>query len=125
VSFRNHRVGSWLGALSIALAAAPIVYIFHADSFPHYASTETVILLGGVGGSVLAALGAGLVVPVGGSLRLLWLPWTWCVCGDSVPDSFVGPGNAVPGNLVLGTHFPRLRQAPFRREKLGVMIVLQ
>jgi len=27
--------------------------------------------------------------------------------------------NAVPGNLVLGTHLPRLRQAPFRREKLG------
>jgi hypothetical protein len=61
VSFRNHRVGSWLGALSIALAAVPIVYIFRADRFPHHASTETVILLGGIGGSVLAALGAGLV----------------------------------------------------------------
>ena len=61
MSFRNHRVGSWLGALSFALAAVPIVYIFHAGSFPHHASTETVVLLGGVGGSVVAALGAGLV----------------------------------------------------------------
>jgi hypothetical protein len=61
VSFRNQRIGSLLGAFSVALAAVPIVYIFHADSFPHHASTETVVLLGGVGGSVLAALGAGLV----------------------------------------------------------------
>ena len=29
------------------------------------------------------------------------------------------PENAVTGNLVLGTHFPQLRQAPFWREKLG------
>ena len=29
------------------------------------------------------------------------------------------PVNAVPGNLVLGTHLPRLRQAPLRREKVG------
>ena len=61
MSFRNHRIGSLLGALSVALAAVPIVYIFHPDSFPHHALTETVVLLGGVGGSVLAALGAGLV----------------------------------------------------------------
>jgi cytochrome c biogenesis protein ResB len=61
VSFRNHRVGSALGALSVALAAVPIVYIFHSDSFPHHSLTETVVLFGGVGGSVLAALGAGLV----------------------------------------------------------------
>ena len=33
--------------------------------------------------------------------------------------------NGVPGNLVLGPPFTRLRQAPFRYERLGVMIVLR
>ena len=58
---RNHRVGKWLGFLSLSLAVVPIVYIFHAGAFPHHASTEIVVLLGGVGGSLLAALSAGVV----------------------------------------------------------------
>jgi hypothetical protein len=58
---RNHKVGNWLGFLSISLALVPIVYIFHADAFPEHASTEIVVLFGGVGGSLLAALSAGVL----------------------------------------------------------------
>ena len=58
---RNHRVCNWLGFLSISLAVVPIVYAFHADAFPDHASTEIVVLLGGVGGSLLAALSAGIL----------------------------------------------------------------
>jgi hypothetical protein len=61
VLIRNYRVGNWLGAFSIPLAVIPIAYIFHADFFPNHALTETVVLLGGVGGSLLAALAAGIV----------------------------------------------------------------
>ena len=60
-SVRHRKIGNALGSLSIFLAAVPIVYIFHADAFPNHALTETVVLLGGVGGSLLAALGAGIV----------------------------------------------------------------
>jgi hypothetical protein len=58
---RNYRVGNWLGSFSIPLAVIPIAYIFRADAFPHHSLTETVVLLGGVGGSLLAALAAGIV----------------------------------------------------------------
>ena len=58
---RNHKAGNWLGFLSIVLAVVPVVYIFHADAFPDHALTEIVVLLGGVGGSLLAAISAGIV----------------------------------------------------------------
>ena len=58
---RNQKVGNWLGFLSISLAVVPIVYIFHADSFPEHALTEIMVLLGGAGGSLLAALSAGIL----------------------------------------------------------------
>ena len=58
---RNSKIGNCLGFLSILLAIVPVLYIFHADTSPNHALTETVVLIGGVGGSVLAALGAGLV----------------------------------------------------------------
>ena len=58
---RNHKVGNWLGFLSISLAVVPIIYIFHAEAFPNHALTEIVVLLGGVGGSLLAALSAGVL----------------------------------------------------------------
>jgi hypothetical protein len=61
VLFSNHRVGNLLGCSSILFAAVPIVYIFHADAFPNHALTETAVLLGGIGGSLLAALIAGAV----------------------------------------------------------------
>ena len=56
----NHKVGNWLGFLSVFLAVVAIVYIFHPDAFPNHALTETVVLLGAVGGSLLAALSPGL-----------------------------------------------------------------
>ena len=43
------------------LAVVPIIYIFHAEAFPNHALTEIVVLLGGVGGSLLAALSAGVL----------------------------------------------------------------
>jgi hypothetical protein len=58
---RNSKIGNCLGFLSILLAIVPVLYVFHADTFPNHALTETVVLIGGVGGSLLAALGAGLV----------------------------------------------------------------
>lgn len=58
---RSYRIGNWLGLLSIPLAVFPVLYIFRADAFPRHALTETVVLLVGVGGSLLAALAAGIV----------------------------------------------------------------
>jgi hypothetical protein len=58
---RNYRVGNWLGSFSILLAVIPVAYVFRADAFPDLALTETVVLLGGLGGSLLAALAAGIV----------------------------------------------------------------
>ena len=54
-------MGNWLGSLSIPLAVIPALYISRADAFPRHALTETVVLVGGVGGSLLAALAAGIV----------------------------------------------------------------
>jgi hypothetical protein len=61
VFVRNKKVASWLGFLSILLSIVPIVYIFHADRFPNLAQTEAVVIIGGVGGSFLAALSAGVI----------------------------------------------------------------
>jgi hypothetical protein len=61
VFVRNKKVASWLGFLSILLSIVPVVYIFHADRFPNLAQTEAVVLIGGVGGSFLAALSAGFI----------------------------------------------------------------
>src|SRR5260221_5805162 len=58
---RNSKIGNCLGFLSILLAIVPVLYIFHADTFPNYTLTETVVLIGGVGGTVLAAFGVGFV----------------------------------------------------------------
>jgi hypothetical protein len=57
----NLRIGHALGLFSVFLAAVPIVYIFHADAFPKHAQTELAVVLGGVLGSLLAAIGAGIV----------------------------------------------------------------
>jgi hypothetical protein len=60
VFVRNKKVASWLGFLSILLSIVPILYIFHVDRFPNLAQTEAVVIIGGVGGSFLAALSAGV-----------------------------------------------------------------
>ena len=60
--FRSRRVANWLGFLSVLLAITPLAYMFQAHRFSDvYALTESVILNEGVGGSVAAALLAGLV----------------------------------------------------------------
>jgi hypothetical protein len=61
VLVRNKKAANWLGCSSLVLSAIPLFYIFHADVFPHRALTETVVLFGGVGGSLLLALSAGLI----------------------------------------------------------------
>jgi hypothetical protein len=58
---RSKRVASCLGFLSIVLSVVPVVYIFHADRFPNLAQTEAVVIIGGVGGSFLAAVSAGVI----------------------------------------------------------------
>lgn len=58
---RNKTVASWLGLFSVLLSIVPIAYIFHADRFPNLAQTEAVVIIGGVGGSFLAALSAGVI----------------------------------------------------------------
>jgi hypothetical protein len=57
----NKRAANWLGFLSLVLSVIPVVYVFHADAFPYHALTETVVLIGGVGGSLFFALAAGLI----------------------------------------------------------------
>ena len=58
---RNKKVGNWLGFLSLLLSVGLLVYIFHSQMFPQYALTETAVLIGGVGGSLLAASSAGVI----------------------------------------------------------------
>jgi len=54
-------LANWLGTLSVFFSIVPILYIFHSELFPQDALIEAVVLVGGAGGSLLAALGAGLV----------------------------------------------------------------
>ena len=61
MSLHRRTAANWLGLVSILLAVVLLVYVFHADSFPNYALTESVVLIGGIGGSLFAALVAGLV----------------------------------------------------------------
>jgi hypothetical protein len=58
---RNTRVANSFGFLSLVLSVIPVAYIFHAEIFPDAALTEAAVLIGGVGGSLLAAVGAGLI----------------------------------------------------------------
>ncbi len=58
---RNRKAANWLGFISILLSVIPLVYIFHTEMFPEHALTEAVVLIGGVGGSLIAALSAGLM----------------------------------------------------------------
>ena len=80
MGFLSRRAANWMGFLSILLAISPVVYVFHADRFPDYALTESVVLIGGIGGSLAAALLAGLrgsrwwlLALLGGALDWLWL----------------------------------------------------
>ncbi len=61
MNYQRQTFANWLGIVSLLLAVLPVVYVFHADSFPNNALTESVIFYGGIGGSLLAALLAGLV----------------------------------------------------------------
>ena len=61
MQLRNKKVGTGIGLLSILLSIVSVFYIFQSETFPQHALTEEIVLLGGVGGSVLAALSAGLI----------------------------------------------------------------
>lgn len=58
-----HRriLANWLGVASVFLSVLPLAYIARPDAFPYHALTESVVLIGGVGGSSIAALIAGLI----------------------------------------------------------------
>ena len=57
----NNKTANCLGLLSIFVSVVPLLYVFHSEMFPTHALTETAVLVGGVGGSLLAALSAGLI----------------------------------------------------------------
>jgi len=59
--FDRRTLAKWVGIASVLLAVIPLAYIARPDVFPHHALTESVVLIGGVGGSFFAALIAGLV----------------------------------------------------------------
>jgi hypothetical protein len=54
---RNYKAGSWLGFCSIVLAAIPLSFIF----IPSVVPPNDLIGFFGLGGSLLLALGAGLI----------------------------------------------------------------
>jgi len=58
VFVRNKKAANWLGLFSILFSVVPLIYIFHSEMFPQHALTEALVLFGGVGGSLFAALGA-------------------------------------------------------------------
>lgn len=61
MNFQRQTLANWLGLVSLFLAVWPVVYVFHADSFPNNALIESVIFYGEIGGSLFAALLAGIV----------------------------------------------------------------
>jgi uncharacterized membrane protein YqgA involved in biofilm formation len=58
---RNFKVGNRLGFTSIFLSVIPLLLIFVPTAFPQNNLTGYLVLFGGVGGSLLLALGAGLI----------------------------------------------------------------
>lgn len=60
MNFQRQTLANWVGFVSLFLAVWPVVFVFHADSFPNNALTA-VIFYGGIGGSLFAALVAGVV----------------------------------------------------------------
>lgn len=62
----------------------PLAYIARPDAFPYHALTESGVLIGGVGGSLFAALIAGLIVLDGGCWRCSEPRWMRFVLLGSV-----------------------------------------
>ena len=80
MGFRSRKAANWVAFLSILLAITPVAYAFHADRFPDNGLTESVVLIGGVGGSLAAALLAGIIgsrwwllASLAGAFDWLWL----------------------------------------------------
>ena len=59
--FHSYRVGARLGFLSVPLAIAPVLFILVPEAFPPNDLTGYLVIYGGVGGSLLMALGAGVI----------------------------------------------------------------
>ena len=57
----NNKTANCLGLLNIFVSVVPLLYVFHSEMFPTHGLTETAVLVGGVGGSLLAALSTGLI----------------------------------------------------------------
>jgi hypothetical protein len=57
----NNKTANCFGLLSTFVSVVPLLYVFGSEMFPTHALTETAVLVGGVGGSLLAASSAGLI----------------------------------------------------------------
>ena len=58
---RNRKAGTALGLVSLLLFLLVPVYIYAPERFPEHALTESAVIFGGVGGSLLTAVSAGLI----------------------------------------------------------------
>ena len=73
-------LANWVGIASVLLSVIPLAYIARPNVFPYHALTESVVLIGGVGGSLFAAVIAGLIVLDGGCWRCsepLWMRFAY------------------------------------------------
>jgi hypothetical protein len=57
----RRKIANGLGAVSLALFIVPLVYIAVPERFPYHSLTESLVLVGGIGGSFLSAVLAGLL----------------------------------------------------------------
>lgn len=58
---QNTKVGNTLGLVSIAFCGLIPVFIFRPDVFPQHLLAEEFVFYAGIGGSIVAALCAGLI----------------------------------------------------------------
>ena len=57
----REKAAHCLGCFSLVLSVVPVIYVTHAELFPDTSFTEESVLVGGIGGSLLTALGAGFM----------------------------------------------------------------
>ena len=56
MGFKKTRAASLLGFASVSLSIIPLTYIAFPEAYPNSSLTEAVVLVGGVSGSLVAAL---------------------------------------------------------------------
>ena len=61
MGFKKTRAANLLGFASVSLSIIPLTYIAFPEAYPNSSLTEAVVLVGGVSGSLVAALAAGFL----------------------------------------------------------------